>query len=119
MRVNPVASGSLKGKWRKPTTKQAMNDAAINQIHHGMRLEDILSQLDRETPIIDTTSPESAKRQARLTIAPHSKANRKLRTTASRKLNLTASIDCISVGVDRMQRNFEPLRKQGGGVAEE
>ena len=27
-----------------------MNDAAINQIHHGMRAEDMLSQLDRETP---------------------------------------------------------------------
>jgi hypothetical protein len=24
-------------------------------------------------------------------------------------------IDCISVGVDRMQRNFEPMRKQVGG----
>ena len=22
-------------------------------------------------------------------------------------------IDCVSVGVDRMQRNFEPMRKQG------
>ena len=26
-------------------------------------------------------------------------------------------IDCISVGVDRMQRNFEPMRKQGGSLA--
>jgi len=26
-------------------------------------------------------------------------------------------IDCISVGVDRMQRNFEPMRKHSGGVA--
>ena len=28
-------------------------------------------------------------------------------------------IDCISVGVDRMQRNFEPMRKQVESVAEE
>jgi hypothetical protein len=31
-------------------------------------------------------------------------------------------IDCISVGLDRIQRYFEPMRKQveaGGGVAEE
>ena len=27
-------------------------------------------------------------------------------------------IDCISVGVDRMQRNFEPMRKQVEIVAE-
>jgi hypothetical protein len=26
-------------------------------------------------------------------------------------------IDCISVGVDRMQRNFGPTRKKGGGMA--
>jgi len=27
-------------------------------------------------------------------------------------------IDCVSVGVDRMQRNFEPMRKQVEAVAE-
>ena len=26
-------------------------------------------------------------------------------------------IDCISVGVDRMQRNFEPMWETGGGMA--
>jgi hypothetical protein len=34
----------------------------------------------------------------------------------SRKLSESFSlIDCISVGVDRMQRNFEPMRKQVEG----
>jgi hypothetical protein len=30
---------------------------------------------------------------------------------------LFSLIDCISVGVDRMQRNFEPMRKHGGSLA--
>ena len=43
--------------------KQAMKDAAINQIHHGMRAEDMLLLiLLGETPIMGTTFAESTKR---------------------------------------------------------
>ena len=39
-----------------------MKDAATNQSHHGMRVEDMLSYLcDSAMPIIGTTSAESAK----------------------------------------------------------
>jgi hypothetical protein len=41
-----------------------MKDAATNQVHHGMGAEDMLfTYAIRETPIIGTTSAESAKRQ--------------------------------------------------------
>jgi hypothetical protein len=37
---------------------------------------------------------------------------RRLHTGARETFESFSLIDCISVGVDRMQRNFEPMRKQ-------
>jgi hypothetical protein len=42
----------LKDEQQKPTTKQAMKDAATNQTHHGMRADDMLLVMPLQTLII-------------------------------------------------------------------
>ena len=71
-----------------------------------------------------TSNPEV---EARLSQARRSSASRKSKTHGAESGNIVTGaftpvlakhsksfslIDCISVGVDRMQRNFEPMRKQ-------